>query len=799
MTTAPAAAAGPAPEPTPAQGGEPTPPTCRAILARTPESPAAPTPGASGSPAPEAPARPAPEAPARPAPGAPDAPAPEAAASTAPRPELRPRLRLRPGVAVTPLLTGLHLRGRGTVVTLEGSRALPALWQLLSDRLAPDPAVRGDGGTETGTGAQAVGDAEAGAGARADGDTEAGTKAQTNGDTEAGTEAQTNGDTEAGTKAQTNGDTEASTKAQTNGDTEASTKAQTNGDTQAGSGAWADAGIRAGALIQADARADAAASDRADPRVEAALATLTARLREHDLLVEHPDGAELAPWPGSSAAHPAEAVEAIHTARPVVAAPDPEGPLAVSLVGALLRAGASPRVIADGRLPAGRAVVTAHAPSGAVALAVSCEADGGFVTEPGPPHRARSDAASLATRLGTGTGTSLWAPPPAPPPASAPAPGGPDTPSRAQVALLAGAAAGRLLAAVAGLPDPAAHEDASGTATAGHPAVLIARAEPPEATFHPWAAAPRAARREPDAPPAPDLAEALRRITALGDPRLGVLDAPLPGDLPQLPASLASCRTPAGLLVAGAVRADLARLEAACRAAELALADGPSAPVVGTSPGHAHGRALRRAVLDRIGPQAASAAPTAEAVAAGARADGTGADVRRTHPQARHWWTVLTERMGRSADLSVRQLCSGQAHAAVIRVRPASTGTAAAPVTVSRAVEATAADAVALAALDAVTRAMAAQHAPGLARHTALSGAAAPLAVAGAEPADWADEGWTDVWLAGIAAREPALRAALHRLTGLCPTPWRGTGHHPLADALRASGFTVLTGPGGPR
>ncbi|MFF7753608.1 hypothetical protein ACFZCP_31255 [Streptomyces sp. NPDC007971] len=731
MNTAPAAAAGPAPEPTPAQGGEPTPPTRRAILARTPEAPAAPTPGASGSPTP----------------GAPDAPAPEAAASTAPRPEVRPRLRLRPGVAVTPLLTGLHLRGRGTVVTLEGSRALPALWQLLSDRLAPDPAVRGDGGTETGTGAQAVGDAEASAGARADGDTEAGTEAQT------------------------------------------------DGDTQAGNGAWADAGARAGALVQAGARADAAASDRAGPRVEAALATLKARLREHDLLVEHPDGAELAPWPGSSAAHPAEAVEAIHTARPVVAAPDPEGPLAVSLVGALCRAGASPRVTADGRLPAGRAVVTAYAPSGAVALAVSCEADGGFVTEPGPPHRARSDAASLATRLGTGTGTSLWAPPPA----SVSAPGGPDTPSRAHVALLAGAAAGRLLSAVAGLPDPAAHEDASGTATAGHPAVLIARAEPPEATYHPWAAAPRAARREPEAPPAPDLAEALRRITALGDPRLGVLDAPLPGDLPQLPASLASCRTPAGLLVAGAVRADLARLEAACRAAELALADGPSAPVVGTSPGHAHGRALRRAVLDRIGPQAASAEPTAEPVAAGARADGTGADVRRTHPQARHWWTVLTERMGRSADLSVRQLCSGQAHTAVIRVRPASTGTAAAPGTVSRAVEATAADAVALAALDAVTRAMAAQHAPGLARHTALSGAAAPLAVAGAEPADWADEGWTDVWLAGIAAREPALRAALHRLTGLRPTPWRGTGHHPLADALSASGFTVLTGPGGPR
>ncbi|MEU3727291.1 hypothetical protein AB0E73_31965, partial [Streptomyces sp. NPDC031705] len=39
--------------------------------------------------------------------------------------------RLRPGVAVTPLRGGLHLRGRAGSVTLEGSAALPALWQWL--------------------------------------------------------------------------------------------------------------------------------------------------------------------------------------------------------------------------------------------------------------------------------------------------------------------------------------------------------------------------------------------------------------------------------------------------------------------------------------------------------------------------------------------------------------------------------------------------------------------------------------------------------------------------------------------
>ncbi|MFD0359356.1 hypothetical protein ACFVHW_37320, partial [Streptomyces sp. NPDC127110] len=43
--------------------------------------------------------------------------------------------RLRPGVAVTPLRAGLHLRGRTGSVTLEGSAALPALWQWLEGPL----------------------------------------------------------------------------------------------------------------------------------------------------------------------------------------------------------------------------------------------------------------------------------------------------------------------------------------------------------------------------------------------------------------------------------------------------------------------------------------------------------------------------------------------------------------------------------------------------------------------------------------------------------------------------------------
>lgn len=680
-------------------------------------------------------------------------PAPQAAPAAGPLPESGPvrrlRLRLRPGVTVTPLLAGLHLRGRGVGVTLEGSRALPALWRLLADRLATEP-----------TGSERL--------------------------------------------TMESPRTDRLTTETPGSDRLTPESPGTDRVTTESPGADPLAVEHPAGGV--GPLAEDAVGDPVDLRVEAALATLTARLREHDLLVEYPDGAELPPWPGASAAHPAQAVDAIRTARPVVAAPDPRGPLAVSLVQALRRSGAAPRVTIDRRLPPDQAVVTADAPSGAVALAVSCAADGGFVTEPGPARRARRDAAAIAARLGTddtagagtatdvGTGTT-----PSRTSAGAGAPrraaAGAEGPSRTQAALLAGAAAGRLLAAVAGLPDPAGSEDASRTAAARHPAVLIARTDPPEATYHPWAGAPRAARRRPDAPPAPDLAEALRRVTELGDPRLGVLDAPLPADLPQLPASLVACRTPAGLLVAGAVRADLARLEAACRAAELALGDGSSAPVVGADPEHAHSRALRRAVLAGMDREAVQPAPEAGPAAA----DGVADDAWRTHPQARHWWTVLTERMGHAAELSVRRLGAEDVYAAVVRVRPTGGGAGAGHGTVSRAVEATAADAVALAALDAVTRVMAAEHAPGAARHTALSGAAAPLAAAGAEPAGWADEGWADVWLAGIAAREPALRAALRRLTGAWPPPWRDTGRSPLAEALRASGFTVLTGTGGGR
>ncbi|WP_406110182.1 hypothetical protein [Kitasatospora purpeofusca] len=594
--------------------------------------------------------------------------------------------RLRPGVAVTPLREGLHLRGRGTSLTLEGSRALPALWEVLSARLAGDPAATTDPG-RPGTGA--------GAGAGAAG---------------------------------------------------------------------------AGSPEAAAGRPDPTAGH---PKLEAALATVTARLREHDLLVDRFDGAEPPPWPGSVAERPGDAVAAIAAAHPVVVAADPEDGTALAVARALTRGGAAPTVRADASLPVGQVLVVAGEPP--VAVGLRCDADGGFVTAPAGPARTRADLAALTERLR---------------PDSERGHGGPAP--RTLPLLLAAATAQRLLCAVAGLPDPGDPAD-NPRLLPGRPAVLVADTRPLRSEHHPWAAGPG-----PVASPPEDLEAALRRVTALGDPRLGVFDAPSPGDLPQLPTALVTCRTPDGLLVAGATRTDLARLTGAVRALELQLAAvdpeaagaAGAAPrvTIGAGPAHALGRALRRAALAAATATADPRAATSVEAAPGVR--------WREHPQARHWTTALARRLGHEAAVTVRRL-AGSAVLATVEG--------------SRAVEATEADAVAVAALGALTRLAACDldpardpdpdPDPASVHHTAFNGAAAPLAAAGRHLADWVDEGWTGRWLAGLADREADLRAALHDLTGLRTTPWlpRTTAAHRLADALAGCGFTVLVPEGDPR
>ncbi|NYS17337.1 hypothetical protein HFP43_00780 [Streptomyces sp. SJ1-7] len=106
------------------------------------------------------------------------------------------------------------------------------------------------------------------------------------------------------------------------------------------------------------------------------------------------------------------------------------------------------------------------------------------------------------------------------------------------------------------------------------------------------------------------LAEALARIPVLTDRLAGVLDEPDPGALPQLPAALVRCSVADGDLLSGSARADLARLEAVCRVAELGLGGDESGPVaVGAGAEHARGRALRQAADRR---QAAEAVGRAD-------------------------------------------------------------------------------------------------------------------------------------------------------------------------------------------
>ncbi|MFC1430206.1 hypothetical protein ACEZDB_05965 [Streptacidiphilus sp. N1-3] len=455
-----------------------------------------------------------------------------------------------------------------------------------------------------------------------------------------------------------------------------------------------------------------------DSKVRAALGTIVAQLHAHDLLVAADDDTG------------ARRLRAVASAEWRVLAPDPSSPLAQAAGRALARGGATPSYVASGTARAGQIVLTAQQ----VAVAAGWCGRAAFVTAPGSPEQAGADAAALDARLG---------------PDSAAAPG------TALTALIAGAAAQRLLCAVAGSPDPADEGDDQ-RLLPGRPAVLLATARPLQAEYHCWLGPDLL---DPDraaevAPPG-TLAEALRRVAALGDELVGVLAPALPAALPQLPAALASC----GPIVAGGARVDLARLDAMCRAAELRLGT-----TVGVDPLHAWGRALRQAAMGR--PPAAGATVPEEQW--------------RAHPQARHWWSTLTGRLGVQAGLHVVRGSSGF-HAAVRDPSGRLLG---------RAVEATAGDAAAFAALAATAAAQSA----GTGTTGRPSGASASIATAGAEFAGWEDDGWTMKWLAGVASRELAFQAALRRLTGLRPVPWRpaDADARAVAAGLHGCGFTLL-------
>ncbi|MFD5986540.1 hypothetical protein [Streptomyces cyaneofuscatus] len=594
------------------------------------------------------------------------------------------RWTLRPGVSVTVLPHGVHLRGWITSVTLEGGAGLPVLWGRLAEALA------GDGGAEL-------------------------------------------------------------------------------------------------------ARAAVAGSS-----LRAALVTVIGQLHDHDLLVERPagekgdaageNGGAAGQWLGAVADRPEEAAAALIRSRVRVLAARPDGPLARAAARALDRAGIRAATGEAADLPDGQVLLVAAGPGAPSPLAVEQDAQEravvvglrpgvGFVTPVGSARQARADADGLADRLRRRE-----------------APGGAEHP--ALPALLASSAAQRLVCAVAGLRDPSA-EAGDARLIPGLPAALVAEREPLRGEYRTWAGPvlvdadrvrPRADVRT--------LAEALARIPVLTDRLAGVLDEPDPGALPQLPAALVRSSVAGEVLVSGSARADLARLEAVCRAAELLLGksepglEGDGGPVVGAGAVHARGRALRRAAAGPAVRQQGTRSGDTAGPFSGAASVPWSPEPGR-HPQALHWWSVLVRRLGVDADVAVSRLDTGRGGAvfhAEVRGRTAGGGTA---------VEASADDAVAFAALSAVVRVQAAADAPHARHLVTPSGASTSLARPEAT-APWEDAGWTTAWLAESAAREPGLQEALTALTGWSPQPWEppADAHadvRALWSALRQCGFSVLS------
>ncbi|MFY1695232.1 hypothetical protein [Solwaraspora sp. WMMA2101] len=524
------------------------------------------------------------------------------------------------------------------------------------------------------------------------------------------------------------------------------------------------------------------------PEVDRAVRLLLEQLREHDMLVEVPSGwgdrddpglppADLARWLESVAADPAAAWDRLRSTTVTVAG---TGPVAAAATRTLTGTG----LTVD---PSGGTGADTVVRAGDAAVAARCLAETGYVTPVAAPDEVTAHSAAIATRLTRDTdGPAVDGDPVAP----------------ALAALVGAAAAHRIVCAVAGLPDPA--EEAA-TLPGGepaapgphYPAALVARLDPVRATYHPWLPAARAPL--PGGPA--DIDAVGLRLAALGDPVLGPVPAALPGDLPQLPAMLAL----AGPALGVAATADAARIDATLRYVEAHLGldgsrpgDDPATPAltptptptlsaarsvtaaaVGVDARHATGVALRRLVhavghrLDTV--------EVAEAEWA-------------TAPAARRWWKALTRRFGVPARVVAHRLPAGAVHAEIV--------TDDGPL--AWAVEADAADAVALAALAATGVAQA--RAAGVAVPTgpvSLTGAAPTWLPGDPQLAPWTDDTW--YWPAGVIDHEErlqqALRAALTTggatLTGrpAVPDP-ADTGPadldpDPVAHALAVTGFVT--------
>ncbi|MEZ0090971.1 hypothetical protein [Streptacidiphilus sp. EB129] len=506
-----------------------------------------------------------------------------------------------------------------------------------------------------------------------------------------------------------------------------------------------------------------------NPTVRAAIETLAQQLHDHDMLVEIPPGwgeslgpddppARIAGWLAAVAPDPLDAWERLRCAAVVVGE---DGPVAAAAARALTGAGVRvlrPRELLGAPAEAGSGMggLTAHPmnvpvvlSANEVAVAVAAVGDVGLVTPTGTTESARRDAEALAERIGL--------------------PAGPPAPA-VLAALVGGAAAHRLVCAIAGLPDPGADifapaarrsaptasaatasaatvtpaAAAAGASTPpGHPTALIARLDPLRAAYHPWPASAGTVL-PPGGEPA-DLDTALTRVEMLGDPETGVLPPVDLDDLPQLPTGLAQYAVGDVVLYGIGTDSRRARLAAALGAVERLLGlNGEAGAVVGADTRHAEGVLLRRLVRLRCPHLAATELDEAE----WARS-----------PEARRWFKAVTLRFGVQADLRLRRLATGLYHAEM------STGAE----QLGWAVESTAADAAAFCALTAagVLQWRAAGGDPTAIAH-ALCGAF-PLPASEEPDPSTTSDGRT--WLAATYQREDGLQQRMRILLGIDAPP----------------------------
>jgi hypothetical protein len=440
-------------------------------------------------------------------------------------------------------------------------------------------------------------------------------------------------------------------------------------------------------------------------------------------------------------------------------ATDP-GPLGATDPGPLgVRGPAGPR-----SAPAGDRRVVRLIVDGTIAVAAGAGDDKGFVSAPASADEAARDATRIADRLGIAATSRV---------------------SEMMAALVGGAAAHRFACWAAGLPDPAREAarlaaertDADHTSRAGAvwPAVLVARTAPPATAYHPWllgVVGPDNADTGPDDGAGADAGEntlddAVRRLDALCDDELGVLPPAQPGELPQLPVALATCRTSSRLAVGIGTTTGAARLDAALRAAAWSLDPvGTGRLAVGADGRHADGILLRRVAFELLGRCAVAAAPDT----------GWPAD-----PIARRWWTSLTLRFGVAARGRVVRLADG-VFAALVQVANRELGWA---------VEATPGDAAAFAAFHASAATQM--------RRVGLDSDGGPPTACGGAPAQTPPYGGAGTWMTGpwlwpdTRPAEERLQRALRRIVPATrhPRPVPAPHSGDLWDGLRAAGFAV--------